>query len=31
VEISIANEGRKDIAPQDMVAGNRIDYSMVVQ
>jgi P pilus assembly chaperone PapD len=31
VELSIGNEGRKDIAPEDMIPGNRIEFSTLVQ
>jgi P pilus assembly chaperone PapD len=31
IETSISTEGRKDIAAEDMIAGNRIDFSTIVQ
>lgn len=31
IETSISTEGRKDIAAEDMIAGNRIEFSTIVQ
>jgi hypothetical protein len=31
VEISIGNEGRTDIAPEDIIPGNKISYSLRIQ
>ncbi len=31
VELAISSEGRNDVAPENMIAGNRIEYSMAVE
>jgi P pilus assembly chaperone PapD len=31
VEVTIGNEGRTDIAPEDVIAGNKISYSLKVE
>lgn len=30
VEVSISSDGRTDVSPEDMIPGNRIEYSLVV-
>lgn len=30
VDVAISSEGRTDVAPEDMIPGNRIDYSLAV-